>query len=151
MDVLLFNLVLLVIFLFILVKSAIFAINSIEKVTKRSGIGQLATGFVIVAVATSVPEISVTIFSTTHTDNVGITLGDVFGSNVTNIGLVAALFLFLSPIRKMQVKTTKNLFPLLIAASLIPLILLLVQQGSKFVGIALLTIFAFFYLLCIQN
>lgn len=143
MDDLLFNIILLAVFLVILVKSAIFAINSIEKVTKRSGIGQLAAGFVIVAVSTSVPEISVAIFST-HSDNVGLTLGDIFGSNVTNIGFVAALFLFLSPIKKMQVKTTKSLFPLLITASLIPLILLLVQQGSKFIGIALLTTFAFF-------
>lgn len=143
MTELLFNIILLAIFLIVLVKSAVFAINSIEKVTKRSGIGQLAAGFVLVAIATSVPEISVAIFST-QTDNVGITLGDIFGSNVANIGLVAALFLFLSPIKKMQVKTTKSLFPLLVAASLIPLILLLVQQGSKFIGITLLVIFAFF-------
>jgi cation:H+ antiporter len=143
MNDVLFDIILLAVFLAILVKSAIFAINSIEKVIKRSGIGQLAAGFVIVAVSTSVPEISVAIFST-QTGNVDITLGDIFGSNVTNIGLVAALFLFLSPIKKMQVKTTKSLFPLLIAASLIPLVLLLVQQGSKFVGIALLCIFAFF-------
>lgn len=143
MNDLLFNVILLAVFLVILVKSAIFAINSIEKVTKRSGIGQLAAGFVLVAVSTSVPEISVAIFST-QTENVGITLGDIFGSNVVNIGLVAALFLFLSPIKKMQAKTTKSLFPLLIAASLIPLILLLIQQGSKFVGIGLLGIFAFF-------
>ncbi len=143
MNDLLFNIILLVIFLVILVKSAIFAINSIEKVIKRSGIGQLAAGFVLVAVSTSTPEISVAIFST-QTNNVGITLGDIFGSNVTNIGLVAAVFLFLSPIKRIGTKTTKSLFPLLIAASLIPLVLLLVQQGSKFVGIALLGIFAFF-------
>src|SRR3989344_2576284 len=143
MTEILFNIILLAVFLAILVKSSIFAINSIEKVTKRSGISQLAAGFVIVAISTSVPEISVAIFST-QTENVGITLGDIFGSNVTNIGLVAALFLFLSPIKKIQAKTTKSLFPLLIAASLIPLVLLLVQQGSKFVGIILLGIFAFF-------
>ncbi|HET9009643.1 MAG TPA: sodium:calcium antiporter [Nitrosarchaeum sp.] len=143
MSDLLFDIILLAVFLIILVKSAIFAINSIEKVTKRSGIGQLAAGFVLIAVSTSVPEISVAIFSS-YTKNVGITLGDIFGSNVVNIGLVAALFLFLSPIKKMQAKTTKSLFPLLIATSLIPLILLLVQQGSKFVGIGLLGIFVFF-------
>ncbi len=143
MNELLFDVILLAVFLAILVKSALFAINSIEKVIKRSNISQIAAGFVIVSIATSVPEISVAIFST-HTDNIGITLGDIFGSNITNIGLVAALFLFLSPIKKIQVKTTKNLFPLLISASLIPLILLLVQQGNKFIGIMLLATFAFF-------
>jgi cation:H+ antiporter len=143
MEDILFHAVLLGIFLIILVKSAIFSIKSIEKVTKRSGISQFATGFVIVAVSTSVPEISVAIFST-HSDNIGITLGDIFGSNITNIGLVAALFLLLSPIKKMQTKTTKSLFPLLIGTSLIPLILLLVQQGSKLVGVALLATFVFF-------
>lgn len=127
----------------VLVKGAIFAIERIVKFSKITGIGELAAGFVIVAVSTSTPEISVAVFST-HTDNIGITLGDIFGSNVTNIALIAGLFLLVSPIRQIEHKTLKTLLPLLLASSAIPLALLMTQQGSKFVGIALLAAFGFF-------
>ena len=143
MSELIVDLVLLVVFLAVLVKSAIFAIEKIIKFSKITGIGELAAGFVIVAVATSTPEISVAVFST-HTDNIGITLGDIFGSNVTNIALVAGLFLLVSPIRKIERKTLRTLLPLLLMSSAIPLALLITQQGSKFVGIALLAAFGFF-------
>lgn len=127
----------------VLVKSAIFAIERIVKFSKITGIGELAAGFVIVAVSTSTPEISVAVFST-HSDNIGLTLGDIFGSNVTNIGLIAGLFLLISPIRQIEHQTLRRLLPLLLAASAIPLALLVSQQGSKFVGIALLAVFGFF-------
>jgi cation:H+ antiporter len=143
MTELIINVVLLAVFLVILVRSAMFAIESVVKFSKITGIGELAAGFVIVAVSTSVPEISVAVFSTTS-ENVGITLGDIFGSNVTNIGLITALFLLFSPVRKIETKTIRSFIPLLLAASLIPLFLLLAQQGSKFIGIALLAAFAFF-------
>jgi cation:H+ antiporter len=143
MSEIIFDVVILAASIAVLVRSAIFAIEKIVKFSKITGIGELAAGFVIVAVATSTPEISVAVFST-HSDNIGITLGDIFGSNVTNIGLVAGLFLLMSPIRKIEHKTLKSLLPLLLASSAIPLVLLVSQQGSKFVGIALLAAFGFF-------
>jgi len=143
MNDLILNVVLLAIFLAILVRSAMFAIDSVVKFSKISGISELAAGFVIVAVSTSIPEISVAVFST-HSENVGITLGDIFGSNVTNIGLVAGIFLLLSPIKRIETKSIRSFIPLLFLASLIPLLLLLVQEGTKFIGIALLAVFGFF-------
>jgi len=94
---------LLIAFLVILVRSAIFAIESIVKFSKITGMSELAAGFVIVAVATSMPEISVAIFSM-QTENVGITLGDIFGSNITNIAMISSLFLLVSPIKKIEKK-----------------------------------------------
>lgn len=117
--------------------------ESIVKFSKITGIGELAAGFVIVAVATSAPEISVAFFAT-QSDNVGITLGDIFGSNVTNIALISALFLLVSPVKQIEHKTLRMLLPLLLVASLVPLLLLITQEGSKFVGIALLAVFGFF-------
>ncbi len=111
MSEIVFDVVILAASIAVLVRSAIFAIERIVKFSKITGIGELAAGFVIVAVATSTPEISVAVFST-HSDNIGITLGDIFGSNVTNIGLVAGLFLLMSPIRKIEHKTLKSLLPL---------------------------------------
>lgn len=127
----------------LLVKSGMFAIESIVKFSKITGIGQLAAGFVILAVATSAPEISVAFFSTLS-DNIGITLGDIFGSNVTNIALISALFLLVSPIKQIEHRTLRMLLPLLLASSAIPLILLITQEGSRFVGITLFVVFGLF-------
>ena len=143
MEELLFNFILLIIFLAILIRSAMFAIDSIIKFSKITGIGELAIGFLIVAVSTSAPEISVAFFSTT-TDNVGLTLGDIFGSNVTNIGLIAGVFILLSPLRRIETKSTGSLIPILLLASVIPLLLLLVQEGGRFIGLGLLAVFGFF-------
>lgn len=143
MSELIINILLLAGFIALLVKSATFAIESIVKFSKITGIGELAAGFVIVAVATSAPEISVAFFAT-QSDNVGITLGDIFGSNVTNIALISALFLLVSPVKQIEHKTLRMLLPLLLVASSIPLFLLIAQEGSKFVGIMLLVVFGFF-------
>lgn len=143
LDNIIINLILLAAFIAILVKSAILAINSIVRFSKITGIGELAAGFIIVAVSTSAPEIGVAVFST-HSNNIGITLGDIFGSNVTNIALISALFLLVSPIKQIEKKTVKSMLPLLLASSVIPLTLLLAQEGSKFVGVILLAVFGLF-------
>lgn len=145
-----FDIIILAASIAVLVKSATFAIEKIVKFSKITGIGELAAGFVIVAVATSTPEISVAAFST-HSNNVGITLGDIFGSNVTNIGLITGLLLLISPIRQIEHKALRRLLPLLLASSAIPLVLLASQQGSKFVGIALLATFGFFLYYTIKS
>lgn len=150
LNELIFDSVILIIFLVILVRSAMFAIDSITKFSKISGIHELAIGFIIVSLSTSVPEISVALFSSSS-GNVGLTLGDVFGSNVTNIGLVAGIFLLLSPLRRIEIKSTGNLIPILLLASAIPLLLLFVEQGSKFIGLALFAVFGFFIYYSIRS
>jgi cation:H+ antiporter len=120
-----------------------FAIDSLIKFSKITGIGEIAIGFIIVAVSTSVPEISVAFFSTT-TNNVGLTLGDIFGSNVTNIGLISGVFLLLSPLRRIEIKSAGSLIPILLLASAIPLLLLFVQEGGRFIGLGLLAVFGLF-------
>jgi cation:H+ antiporter len=75
---------------------------------------------------------------------VGLTLGDIFGSNVTNIGLIAGVFILLSPLRRIETKSTGSLIPILLLASVIPLLLLLVQEGGRFIGLGLLAVFGFF-------
>ena len=137
------NVLVLVGFTALLVKSGVFSIDSIIKFSKITGFSQFATGFVIVAAATSAPEISIAFFSTLG-GNVGITLGDIFGSNVTNIALISALFMLIAPSRQIEQKTLRMLIPILLASSAIPLILLITQEGSKLVGIALLVAFGLF-------
>jgi cation:H+ antiporter len=138
-----FDAVLLVAFLALLVKSAIFAVNAIVKFSKIVGISELVAGFVIVAITTSTPEISVAVFSV-YTDNVGITLGDIFGSNVTNIALITPILLLASRLKRVEKSTVQKLIPLFIIASVIPILLLVAQQGSIFIGMVLLAFYGYF-------
>lgn len=136
--------VLLVTFLAVLALSANQAVNAISKFAKMVGISELSSGLVIVAVSTSMPEATVAVFSATS-GNMGITLGDVFGSNVTDIALVAAILLMVSPVKRIDDRgTVISLSGQLILASLIPFLLLVVGTDSREIGIALLVVFAYF-------
>ena len=138
------ELLLFVVFLALLVISANQAVNSIARFSKIVGISELSSGLVIVALSTSLPETTVSIFSATS-GNMGITLGDVFGSNVTNIALIAGILLILSPIRRIEDRSTvTSLSRQLIIASLIPFLLLVVRTDSRIIGILLLVGFVYF-------
>ncbi|NOJ29419.1 MAG: conjugal transfer protein TraR [Nitrososphaeraceae archaeon] len=145
---LIFYLAILVGFIGILVKSAIFTTDNIVKFCKSTGVSEFAAGFIIVAITTSLPEISVAFFAT-YTDNVEITLGDIFGSNITNIALITPIFFLLSPIKKLEKTKMKGVYLLLIS-SIIP-IFLLIYPGNKIVGVVLLIIFGLFVYLTLKT
>jgi cation:H+ antiporter len=137
------DVVTLFVFLAALVAGARLAVDSISKLSKLMGISELSAGLVIVSVATSTPEMAVA-FASASTGNVGITLGDVFGSNVTNIAFIGALLLLLTPVRRIEPAATRRLSYELIIASLIPFLLLVAAEGSKLIGVSLLAFFGVF-------
>jgi cation:H+ antiporter len=138
---LIFYFVIFIGFILVLVKSAMFTIDNIVKFCKISGVSEFAAGFIIIAISTSLPEISVAFFAT-YSDNVEITLGDIFGSNITNIALITPIFFLLSPIKILE-KTKIKGINLLLISSIIP-IFLLVYPGDEIVGMILLAIFGLF-------
>lgn len=136
--------ILLAVFLVVLAISANVAVEAISRFSKSVGISELSAGLVIVSVSTSIPETTVAIFSATS-GNMGITLGDVFGSNVTDIGLVAAILLLLSPIKRIENRHNSiALSRQLLLASTIPFLLLAVRTGTRVIGALLLVAFAYF-------
>jgi Ca2+/Na+ antiporter len=73
-----------------LIVSGRFTIGELERLITYTGLGKLSVGFVILAVMTSLPEVSVAIFSILQ-GNPGLSIGDIFGSNVFNMGLVVGV------------------------------------------------------------
>lgn len=136
-------------FLLVLVKSSIYAIDSIVKFCKATRISELGAGFVIIAISTNMPEIAVTLFSS-YSHNIQLAVGNSFGSNVANIAFIAALFLFLSPIKQLERKTVRGIFPLLIAFA-IPVLFLVIHQGNIIIGILLLGVFSMFVYHSLQS
>ncbi|VVB57362.1 putative membrane protein [uncultured archaeon] len=82
--------------LVLLVSTAVLAKSSsvvVEKAAKLSiffGISTLAIGLILISVSTSLPELSVSVLSSTSGDG-ALAAGNVFGSNIANILLILGL------------------------------------------------------------
>lgn len=90
----LIDIVLLIVFLAVLSKSADFAVDQAENISDFLGVSKLAIGFLLISVLTSLPELSVSVFASLVGSG-GIVFGNVFSSNVFNIFFtigISALF-----------------------------------------------------------
>jgi len=88
------ELVILLIFTFILAKSSSVVVESAAKLAKFFGVSQLAIGLLLIAVSTSLPELAVSVTSSIANEG-AISAGNVFGSNIANILLVLGIGAFL--------------------------------------------------------
>ena len=78
----------------VLAKSSSVVVENAAKIAKFFGMSQIAIGFILVAVSTSLPELSVSLLSSTLGEG-AIAAGNVFGSNITDILLVLGIGAFL--------------------------------------------------------
>jgi len=89
--------------IFLVFSSEIFTVNAV-KLARSMGVSQFFIGSTIIGIGTSLPEILITDYASLKGE-CGIVLGNVLGSNVTNIALVLGLAIFL----KSTVITNDNL------------------------------------------
>jgi len=74
----------------LLTKGAIWLVGSSSQIARRLGVSTLVIGLTIIAFGTSAPEIVVSAVAAAE-GKVDLSLGNVLGSNVANIGLVLGL------------------------------------------------------------
>lgn len=126
-----FQWVVLIIGLYVLSKSAQFVVTAVTRIGHSLRISQFVTGFVILGVATSFPEMFVGIQSAlSHTPQ--LSLGNLFGANIVLLTLVSGLAAFLN--RGVSIKqemTHSNRLLHISALVLAPLILLIDSQLSR--------------------
>jgi len=106
---------------------------------RRSGISPLVVGMVIIGFGTSVPELIVSILAAAQ-GNPALAVGNAFGSNIANIGLILGLIAVISPIRFQSGILGKEL-PLLTLLTLVCAALLRDLEISRINGITLLLLF----------
>ncbi len=111
----------------------------IARLTKME---ELVIGVVLLSMTTTLPELAVS-FSAITSGNVGVSIGNLFGSNVTNLGLVLAIPAIISPLA-IKRGTFEKLPTILFMSSIIPLAFLAMKELSKFIGIVLIGAFVFF-------
>ncbi|NIU39085.1 hypothetical protein GWN65_03685 [Candidatus Bathyarchaeota archaeon] len=122
-----------------------FAIRSIEKLIEMTGLSDASAGFIILAVLTSTPEIVVALFSIIQ-GNPAISIGDILGSNVFNIGMVLGILGVIGYLKTCWNDLVVELTDMLFITALIPLLLVIneyhiVDIPSPFIGIILLATF----------
>lgn len=142
LSVLLYQLLVFSLSIFLLAKSSEVVITSCVEIADITNIGKLAIGAVILSVATGLPEMAVS-FSAIASGNPEISIGNILGSNITNLGLVLAIPAIMSPI-KIEKDTFERLPNILFMSSMIPLLFLTMEEIAPMVGVLLIGAFIYF-------
>ena len=103
------------------------------------GMSPLLIGILVMGFGTSLPELLVSLFSSA-TGNSGLSLGNAYGSNIVNIGLVLGLAAVMSPVI-VQNHVVRRELPLLILATAITAVLVMDFELSRSDGFTLLVLF----------
>jgi len=140
LEDLIVQLLILVASLVVLAFSSHYAIKAIEKLIELTGLSEMSAGFILLATLTSVPEIIVALFSVLQGEP-GISIGDILGSNVFNIGAILGLLGLLGYLKTCCTNLLVELTDILLITSLIPLLLVIFKVASPVVGIILLATF----------
>ncbi len=125
--------------LLVLAKSAQVVIDNALVLARFFRISEMAVGFVLVSVSTSIPEFVVGIIAALE-GQVGIIVGNVFGSNIADILLVLAIAVMATGSISVKRKQIRSLTKVLFITSVLPLIMLLNFYSSLY-GIILLLVF----------
>lgn len=80
----------------LLLKGALFFTENASKMAKRFGVSDMVIGLTVVAIASTLPEFTVSVTSVLKGSS-GMAIGNVIGSNIANIGLVLGLASILTP------------------------------------------------------
>ena len=122
-----------------------FAIKSIEKLIEMTGLSDASAGFIILAVLTSTPEMVVALFSIIE-GNPAISIGDILGSNLFNIGAVIGILGIIGYLKTCCTDLLVELTDMLFVVALIPLLLVINEYHifeipSPIIGAILLAAF----------
>ena len=104
---------------------------------RNLGIAPLLIGLTVVALATSAPEILVSVVAALD-GQPGLAYGNAIGSNIVNIGLVLGLTAMIRPI-KLESATLRREMPALLAVTLLTVSLFLDTYLSQIDGVVMLT------------
>lgn len=110
-------LLMIVLGLVILIFSADWFIEGAAAIARHLGMSPLLIGIIIIGLGTSAPELSVSALAALQ-GNPGIALGNGYGSNITNIGLILGLTALITPIA-VQSQILRKELPILFVVTLL--------------------------------
>jgi len=144
------NIAILILSLVILIKASSWAITNTVKLAAITGLGKTKIGFILVAFSTSLPELFVAAFSALNPETIGISIGNVLGSNIANISLILGLGFLIMAFKypasmgfftRMAKEEVGSLNFGIFVTSIVPLILLYFNFANQIVGASLIILF----------
>jgi len=124
----------------ILIASGAFLVRSLSKISKFLRISEFSAAFIIMAIATSLPELFVGI-SSALAGTPALSLGNVVGANILNLTLITGIIILLSKNIKTSKRIGKDAYFMVFGISLILILYIIGSSLSRVDGIIL---FAFF-------
>jgi len=121
----------------LLVKGADYLVEGAGKIATLAGISPLVVGLTVVAFGTSSPELAVSI-KANFTEQAGISVGNVIGSNITNILLILGIGATITPLSVSQ-KLIRMDVPIMIGISVLLFFFSVDRQLGKLDGLLLLS------------
>lgn len=119
----------------LLVYSADHFIDGASSIAIKFGMPKFLIGMIIIGIGTSAPEIVVSVLSAMQGSS-GLALGNAYGSNIVNIGLVLGATALISPLF-IQKSLVKGDFLFLLGVTALAVILLLDNAVSRLDGLIL--------------
>lgn len=138
---LIINFITLLMGLFLVVKGADILISSAVAIGKRYGVSDFFIGLIVIGFGTSLPELLVSIDAIIK-KSPEISIGNVIGSNISNILLVLGAALFISKIDLRKISRFDNFFHLTVHIFFLLIVWLLVFDYK--IGVVFLILFSFY-------
>lgn len=137
------NLLLLIAAALVLARSSVFLIDKLTSIAVKLRVSEYLVGFVIMAIATSIPELIFGIIAAVENDP-NLSLGNVIGSNIANMSFILGVAaLVAGGLRiQLQVRNREMFFTDLIGIA--PLVMLTDQRLTRTEGFVLLLFFAIY-------
>ncbi|MFQ6093363.1 MAG: calcium/sodium antiporter, partial [bacterium] len=91
----------------VVARGAFWLVDSAARIAKSFGVSELVIGLTVVAFGTSVPEFAVTILAAVRKMG-DISVGNIVGSNIFNLGFILGLCAIVRPIRVTRKAVTRD-------------------------------------------
>jgi len=136
------NIVLVISSILLIYKSSNWVIRYSVSLSKILGISTFVVGFIILSLATSLPELFVTIVAS-FSGNVNLAAGNILGSNLFNINVIIGLTTIFIGTIIIRRKETLQLIELLFITSVVTVIILTLPKLLPIHGLLLLILYGY--------
>jgi cation:H+ antiporter len=126
-----------------------FLVRGSSSLALRKGVSMMVVGLTVVSMGTSAPELIVSLLAGLQ-GNAEISVGNIVGSNVANVGLVLGLSALIRPL-SLRRSTLRVDLPFVLAASALLWLAVLDGSVSRFDAVVFLAFFAVFMFYCFRN
>jgi cation:H+ antiporter len=119
-----------------------YVIKFVEDLIEITGLSETSAGFALLSVITSTPELVIAVFAVIS-GTPQLSVGDLLGSNVFNIGIVVGVLMVATGFLKECPEGLHEVADILLLSSVIPLLLVIFGTPTAMVGFGLLAVFVF--------